>query len=105
MLDAINFDLIFLAFLFFKINCLTNSVFIMLRFHRFKNYFDEFIRLCILNCRQHLKNEKKIQIKCKLNRKLRRMAKNQPVKMNELKKLKMNNDIVDENVSDQNDGD
>ena len=62
--------------------------------------FDEFIRLCILHCRQYSTNEKKNGIKYKLNRKLRRIAKNKTVKTNKLKKLKMNDDIVDKNVSD-----
>ena len=48
---------------------------------------------------------KKSQIKCKLSRKLRRIPKYQTVKTNELEKLKMNDDIVNEKVSDQNEND
>ena len=29
-------------FLFFEINCLINSLFLMLHFHRFQNYVDEY---------------------------------------------------------------
>ena len=64
------------------------------------NLFD-YVFYTANNIRQMKKNQKK----CKLNRKLRRIAKNQTVKTHELKKLKMNNDIVDKKVSDQNDND
>ena len=61
-LDLFFFDF----FLFFKINCFINSLFIILRFYRFKNYihrynlkFDEVNELCILHHRQYSANEKK----------------------------------------------
>ena len=94
----------FWVFLFFEINCLTNSLFKMLHFHRFKNYVDKYDSkfggiYSITYFKLSTTFNKWKKKKCKWNRKLRRIGKNQIVKTNELKKLKINNDIVNKNVN------